>query len=345
MKRLISLATVLAATAVPAIAHGAATHGVVLSFSARQHKIQLIDSRHLVHGFRYTGALPTLHTGSRVRFHRHGAAIRGVATAGAPARTIRFLGSVVRSSASRLVISLGDGGRITLAPHSVWLMRSIVTDVRHRSSPRVLAFADAAGPSFASGAKVLVTETLTARGQTARIAVKATGGTAGGAGTGGGSGGTGGGGTGGGGTGGGAGGAGGSCTAQTVALDAIGNVTAVSASGITISTTSQGTMSFSLDDPTITDGIVPGDQVDVTYTQQADCSYVASDVEYNELDAVGTVTAVTSGSLTILNQATAQPETFTADPSEQMFQGVSVGDQVDVTYHLSNGQTVVDAVD
>ena len=103
-------------------------------------------------------------------------------------------------------------------------------------------------------------------------------------------------------------------------------------------------MTFVLDDPTITDGMIVGDQVDVTYAQQADCSLLASDVEYNELDALGTVTAVSSGSMTILNQSTDAPETFTADPSEQMFDGEMVGDQVDVTYHLSSGQMVVDAV-
>jgi hypothetical protein len=134
------------------------------------------------------------------------------------------------------------------------------------------------------------------------------------------------------------------CTAATASTDVIGNVTSVSSSAITISTTSQGTMTFTLDDPTVTDGILAGDQVDVTYSLQADCSLLASDVEYNERDAVGTVAAVSSGSLTVVSLSTGQPQTFTADPSEQMFAGHATGDQVDVTYHLSSGQTVVDSV-
>ena len=55
MKRLIPLAAALALIALPATALGASSHGLVFSVSHRQHKIQLIDSRHVVHAYGYTG--------------------------------------------------------------------------------------------------------------------------------------------------------------------------------------------------------------------------------------------------------------------------------------------------
>jgi hypothetical protein len=332
MKRFIPLASALALISLPATALAAPTHGLVLSVSPAHHRIQLIDSRRAVHGYRYGGALPALHTGSRIHFKRTGRRIRNVVVVGRTARTIRFLGIVVRSGTSRLVIRLGDGGTATLAPRS--LMHSVVRS--NRTHPgRVQAIAATASTSFAPGAAVLVTEKLSARGRIVKVVVTPVGGPAGG-GTGG-TGGT-------GGSGGSSGSGGSGCSAATTSTDVIGSVTSASTSAITISTASQGAMTFALDDPTLTDGFVTGDQVDVSYAQQADCTMMASDVEYVESDALGTVAAVTSSSLTLIDQSTGQPETFTSDPSQGMFDGVAPGDQVDVTYHLNNGHSVVDAV-
>ena len=154
-----------------------------------------------------------------------------------------------------------------------------------------------------------------------------TGGGAGGGGTGGGGGGTGGGGTGGGGS---------------SPQDVIGTVTSLSPTAVTI-TASQGTMSFIVDDPSITDGFLVGDQVDVTYGQLSNGKLDASDVEYNELDSLGNVSAVSSTSLTITDQTTGQPDIFTDNTGDGMFDGLTVGQQIDVTYHLNNGHPVVDA--
>ena len=64
-----------------------------------------------------------------------------------------------------------------------------------------------------------------------------------------------------------------------------------------------------------------------------------------ESDDVGVVTAVGAGSITITDGVTGQPDGFVADPSQQMFSGVSVGDEVDVTFHQSTGQLIADNVD
>lgn len=130
--------------------------------------------------------------------------------------------------------------------------------------------------------------------------------------------------------------------------DASGTITQVSSQGLTLSTDDRSLM-FSADS-SVTDGFRVGDLVDVTYTQRADGSLVASDVQYVERQASGTVTAVQGSSLTITDGDSRQSETFIADRSEgvqitaQTFAGVATGDDVDVTYHQSAGQLVADSV-
>ena len=131
--------------------------------------------------------------------------------------------------------------------------------------------------------------------------------------------------------------------------DVVGTITAVSETGLTIHS-DQGSMSFTVDDPSITDGFLVGDQVDVTYVQNADGTLDAQDVEYDEQDATGTVTAVSASSMTITDDSTGASDTFVNDPSVGVdlsgsaFDGVQVGDQVDVSYHVSNGAWVADDV-
>jgi Domain of unknown function (DUF5666) len=138
----------------------------------------------------------------------------------------------------------------------------------------------------------------------------------------------------------------GDCAPQQTSQDEVGAITAVSSSSITLNTTDNGPMTFSVDPSSgLTDGFVLGDVVDVSFTQNSDGSNSASDVEYVEQDSTGTVTSVSDGSLTITDSSTGQPDTFTADPTAGMFDGVALGDQVDVTYHTSSGQLVADAVD
>jgi hypothetical protein len=128
---------------------------------------------------------------------------------------------------------------------------------------------------------------------------------------------------------------------------ATGTITQVSDQGLTIST-DQGPLTFSADSD-VTDGFQSGDVVDVTYVQNQDGSLTATDVEYVEQDASGTVTAVSGTSMTITDSDSGQPETFVTGPNGvevdgPSFQGVSFGDQVDVTYHQSAGQLVADSV-
>jgi hypothetical protein len=128
--------------------------------------------------------------------------------------------------------------------------------------------------------------------------------------------------------------------------NAIGTITSVSDSSITIDQgAGQGPLTFTVDDPSITAGFVVGDGVDVTYTQDSDGTLDANNVQYVEDDAIGAVTAVSAGSVTITNASTGTPDTFVADPTIDMFDGVEVGDEVDISYHLGAGQNVADSVD
>jgi hypothetical protein len=62
-----------------------------------------------------------------------------------------------------------------------------------------------------------------------------------------------------------------------------------------------------------------------------------------ENDSVGTVVTVTPTSLTI-NAPSGEPSSFTDNTGDDLFEGINDGDTVDVSYHLSNGQPVVDEV-
>ncbi len=131
--------------------------------------------------------------------------------------------------------------------------------------------------------------------------------------------------------------------------DATGPITSVSDSGLTI-TGDQGPMSFTVSDSSVTDGFQNGDVVDVTYVQNSDGTMSATNVQYVESEASGTVTAVSASSVTITDSNTGQPETFVADPSSGLqmstysFDGVKVGDQLDLNYHQSGPSLVADCV-
>ena len=49
---------------------------------------------------------------------------------------------------------------------------------------------------------------------------------------------------------------------------------------------------------------------------------------------LGTVTAVSDGSVTITRRLR-PPQTFRADPTQALFDGVAVGEQVDINYRPS----------
>ena len=114
-----------------------------------------------------------------------------------------------------------------------------------------------------------------------------------------------------------------------------GTITQVSGSAISINM-DPGSMTFQ-----VSDGFSIGDYVDVTYTQPGDGSNDATDVEYVEQQDTGTVTAVSATTLTMTDASTGKPDAFTADPSDGLqintdaFTGVSVGDVIDVCFHIT----------
>jgi hypothetical protein len=131
-------------------------------------------------------------------------------------------------------------------------------------------------------------------------------------------------------------------------IDVNGTITKMSSSALTITSLADGsTMQFVANpDDDLMDGFLLGDQVDVTYNKLQDGALKASDVEYYDQDAVGTVVAVDSGSVTLKLDDTGAIQRYTDDPSDEMFDGVNVGDQeVDVTYHVAAAGLIVDGID
>ncbi len=137
----------------------------------------------------------------------------------------------------------------------------------------------------------------------------------------------------------------GDCADNSDDQDVVGTITQVSGDSVTVATADQGTMTFGVDSSDITDGYQVGDVVDVTYYDNGDGTYSADDVEWVEQDSTGTVTEVSGRSMTITDDQTGDAVTFVADPSDAVFDGVAVGDQVDVTYHQSGDQQVAESVD
>lgn len=338
MNRL-TVAVVAAMLALPASAMAAPTRGVVLSVEAGHHTIQVVDGKHQAHAYRYrAGSLPRLHPGSRISFGHHGKTITNVRVA--PGKTVSFYGRVVRSNADGLVLRLSDGKTIKFSTKQVTAVRKRVNAQWHKwrsLSSTTLHVSNGASTlninGLAPGTIVLVTETRRG-GRTAITVTLPAGAPSNGAG---GSQGT------------------SSTTTQSgdddptdngadTGGDAIGTITQLSQTSVTINTDGR-SMTFSCDPADdLTDGFAVGDLVDVTYDSSGD-SLTASDVEYVEDDATGTVTAVDTASLTLTNSDTGQTQTIIADPDEDMFDGVSVGDGVVVTYHQSAGQLIADVVD
>jgi hypothetical protein len=390
MKRL-TFATAVAMLALPGSAFAASGHGVVLSVDSKHRRIEVVDSSHVVHAFGYRGRLPRLHAGSTISFHRVGKAVTGVKVSGQKSRTVAFLGRVVKSNKSGLVLRLADGKKVAFSAKQV-------RRPRPKASHKRKARAASARASVANvtiniqglqpGVMVLVTETVDGNNVTITISfptksdpvtggeqqasgtvtdvgddafvlttddgsdlrlhmaasklgdlglqpcdtldvsyhqdagmliadhVSSTGTSTTG-----------------------------DCADNADEQDVVGTITRVSGDGLTVTTQDQGTMTFTVDSSDITDGYQVGDVVDVTYVDNGGGQYDASDVEWVEQDSTGTVTDVSGGSMTITDDATAQPVTFVADPSDGVFDGVAVGDQVDVTYHQSGSQFVAESVD
>jgi hypothetical protein len=67
-------------------------------------------------------------------------------------------------------------------------------------------------------------------------------------------------------------------------------------------------------------------------------------------EATSVTTSANGGGVTIIDDSTGRPKTFGADPNNGVqinahaFNGVSVGDHLDICYHESAGQLVADTV-
>lgn len=390
MKRY-TLSVVAAMLLLPATALASSSQGVVLSVDGAHHEIQVVDPAHVVHLYRYHGRLPRLHAGSRIRFSRSGRLIRNIRGTSGRAGTVAFYARVVRSSAHGVTLVAADGHRISLSASQLAARRGRHTRaqmVTHAALGITAGSVTINLLGLQPGVTVLVTESTDSSGNTtvtitlpptpptpqsqqasgtvsevdtdAFVVVTADGSelrmhmaeqdlanlnlsscqtvdvtyhqdagmliaddvqTTGTSTT-------------------------GDCTPT---FDATGTITVLSDQAVTIST-DQGPMKFGAD-PSLTDGYYVGDLVDVTYTQNADGSLTATDVEYVEMDASGTVTAASATSLTLTDSESGQTDRFVADPylgvqiDGQTFAGIQAGDYVDVSYHQSAAGLVADCVD
>jgi Domain of unknown function (DUF5666) len=328
MKRLM-LATGLAGLAVfPSAAIAAPSRGKVLSVDARHHTVELVNATHLVRGYHYRGKLSRLGLGDTVSYRRSGRTIFHVKRTARAFGTISFYAKVVRSGSKKLQLRLGDGKALSLSSKQV----STKAMAHAAGVPiRRTAHAAAASPTsvtlqiqgLAPGETVLIAETVDAQGHwtiTVTLPASSTN-TGGGVTTGDGSG-------------------------EDPGDDQVaeGTITQVSDSRLAI-TTDSGALSFSVDpDDDLTDGFLVGDLVDVSYFQNPDGTLSADDVEYVEDDATGVVSTVSDGAVTIVDDSNGQTETFSADPDMDLFDGITPGDEVDVTYHEAAAGDVADAV-
>jgi Domain of unknown function (DUF5666) len=374
----IALATLLAVLCLPASALAARSTGVVLSVSSAQRTIQVIGRTHAVGGYHYRGRLPGVRRGSRISFSRSGQRIADVRMDGARATRLTFSGTVVHAGAGAAVVRLADGDTVRLSsirvrglggrtltdgsevlvtetmgsdPHTTVTITRLGAGSRSRggssSTPPgqvqaigtvveidptsfVLQVAGGADlrfditPAQLYDAQMSLCNVVSVLYEPGDMAVTSddlsfadNSSTSG------------------------------QCAdpgppSEDGANDAIGPITQLTLSSVTISTAT-GPMRFAATIDLSSDFLV-GDTVDVSYAPGSNGTPIATDIEYDDYDAIGTVTAVSAGSVTITDSSTDQSRTFTDDPSNDTFAGISVGDDVDVSYYYSNGQIVVDYV-
>ena len=326
MKRLMLAAGLAGLAVFPAGALAATSRSKVLSVDARHHTVALVGSAHVVHAYRYRGTLPRLAFGDNVTYRRSGHTISRVKRTARAFGTLSFYAKVVRSGSKKIQLRLGDGSAFSLSAKQV-----SSTPVAHAAAVSARSVTLQI-QGLAPGQRVLISETVNARGHwTITIALPSSSATGAG-------------GAGGPGAGSGSGSGEGSSGDPSDDQLAEGTITRVSDSRLTLRTAS-GVLSFAVD-PTegLTDGFLVGDAVDVSYQESPDGSLSADDVEYVEQDATGVVSTVTDATVSIVDDVTGQADTFSADPDMSLFDGVAPGDEVDVTYHLSAAGPVADAV-
>jgi hypothetical protein len=241
---------IAAALAIPAAAQAKPQTATVLRVDRAHHRIELVNSSHVVHAYAVAGKLlRRVARGSVVSFSVKGKRVTKLRLKGR-AHKLAFYGTVVASGKRNVVLQLADGRRVRLG-----------TKAKAKAKAKAQA-ARAAGTvsiqlvGLKPGQTVLITESFDANGNVT-ITIKLVQGADP--------------------NGGGSGGSGGDDTPDQ---DAVGTVTAIAADGstITIQVDGQGAMTFQADADLVS-GFNVGDAVDVTYYTDTDGSLVADDVE------------------------------------------------------------------
>ncbi len=307
MKRLLpSCATAIAVLLLPASAAAQSQSGAVLRVDRAHHRVEIVDSQHAVHSYAAPRrAVRKLRPGTKVTFQTSAGRIGSLRVNGR-ARKLSFYGKVVKAGGRGAVFRLGDGKQLRLAKrqlghrgHRRAHRSSVQINLQGLQPGQVVLISetiDAAGNltitiklipgADPNGDDQDVTGTITAIGP-ASVTIQADDGssmtfqassdvldgfevgdvvdvtyyTE----------------------------ADGTLVADDIEpvddggdtgdeLDAIGIVTAVGPSTISIQVDGGGPMTFEAD-PDLTDGFAVGDHVDVTYWQDVDGSLVADDVE------------------------------------------------------------------
>jgi hypothetical protein len=304
MKRLLpSCAAAIALLAIPAAAASAQT-GAVLRVNRAHHKLEIVDSKRTVRG--YTAAVPRralrrVRAGARVSFQASGGRITSLRALGR-AHKLSFLAKVVSATGGKgVVLRLGDGNELRLGKRQ--LARHTHHGRAHRSSVQINL------QGLDPGQVVLITETVDGSGNVT-ITIKLMP----------------------------------NADPNGDDQDVTGTITALGADSLTIETDGGQSMTFQAD-PVLLDDYSVGDQVDVSYYTDSDGGLVADDVEPvddsgsgDDLDAIGTVTALDDSSITVQVDGSG-PMTYSADAD--LLDGVSVGDAVDVTYFQDTDGTLV----
>jgi hypothetical protein len=304
MKRLLpSCAAAFALLAIPAAASAQAQTGAVLRVNRAHHKLEIVDSHHVVRS--YTAA-----AGRAVRKVSAGAKVSFQAQGGRIS-SLRVNGRARKVAfLGKVVSSSGKGLVLRLGDgQKLRLGKRQLSrhGLAHRSSVQINI--DGLDP----GQVVLITESVDGAGNVT-ITIKLMPGD----------------------------------DSNGDDQDVTGTITAIGPDSVTIQTDAGSAMSFQAD-PVLLEDYETGDQVDVSYYTDSDGALVADDIEPvdesggDDLDAVGTVTALSADTVTVQVDG-AGSTTFQADTD--LLDGVAVGDRVDVTYFQdTDGSLVADDIE
>jgi hypothetical protein len=323
MRRLLSFTVpALVALALPALAQ--ASTGTVLSVAHSHHQVQVIGANKVVSAYSFSGHLHGVQRGTRLKFSASGSHLTDAKVLGT-ARTFSFLGTVVRSGSSALVLSLGDSQKLRLTGKE--LSHSHASRTARLSARTSTKSVTVELSALQPGESVVITESTDSAGNITITITLPSGGGSDSQGQ-------------------------GSATEQS----ATGLVNNVGSDTFDVVTSSGADLTFQIQSQALAnDDLSPCDQVVVNY-HSAGKTLVADDVNdtgapdagpcssggENSNDWIGTITAISGTSITIdAGLGNGGVETFVvADPA--ITDGFLVGDSVDLTYEPWNGQVAAD---